>query len=82
MLFYMREVELNILVKIKVFKQVDEMTDREMFHEYEKMRKQSYMVKRLYRNWFRAREASSNVFALNSSLGSKENSTDPGIVEQ
>lgn len=44
----MRRVELDVLVQLKVFKDLDEMNDREMFVEYEKMRKQSMKVKEKY----------------------------------
>ncbi|CDW82050.1 UNKNOWN [Stylonychia lemnae] len=43
-----RYIELNILLRLGVFKNVDEMTDKEMFFEYDKMRKQSYVMKRRY----------------------------------
>ena len=53
MIYKLREVELDILITIKVLKNVDDMSDREMFHEYEKMRKQSYLVKKMYRSWYK-----------------------------
>ena len=65
MIYYMKRVELEILITIKVLKNVDDMSDREMFHEYDKMRKQSYLVKKLYSSWFRQRDK--NGFTINMS---------------
>jgi hypothetical protein len=42
----MRHLELQALVHMGVFKDLDEMIDREMFVEYDKMMKQSYKVRR------------------------------------
>ena len=43
-----RRIEFDVLVKMGIFKDIEEMNDREMFVEYDKMRKQSLKVKQRY----------------------------------
>ena len=43
---YLRHCELAFLFSIGHYKNLDDMTDKEMFAEYEKMRKVSYIMKR------------------------------------
>lgn len=43
---YLRHCELQILFNIGHYKNLDDMTDKEMFAEYDKMRKVSYIMKR------------------------------------
>jgi len=38
------------LISVGVFKDVEEMNDREMFIEYDKMRKQSHKVREKYKD--------------------------------
>jgi hypothetical protein len=38
-LLVMRQVELDVLVELGVYKNVELMTDKEMFSEYEKLKK-------------------------------------------
>ena len=40
-LLLMREVELEALVKLGVYKNVENLTDKEMFSEYDKLKQQS-----------------------------------------
>jgi hypothetical protein len=49
--FLLRDVELSVLMNIGVFKDIFEMNDREMFNEYDKLRKLSYRVKEKYRGY-------------------------------
>lgn len=46
----LRTIELDYLIHIGIFKNVDDMSDREMFNEYDKMRKQSYLMKKKYKS--------------------------------
>ena len=58
-----RQVELKALIEMGIFKDLDEMNDREMFTEYDKMIKQSKKVRNQYgktRN-SRARDPSSDT---------------------
>ena len=58
-----RQVELKALIEMGIFKDLDEMNDREMFTEYDKMIKQSKKVRSQYgksRN-ARAREAGTDT---------------------
>jgi hypothetical protein len=45
-----RKIELQVLISVGVFKDVEQMNDREMFIEYEKMRKQSHKVRQKYKD--------------------------------
>jgi hypothetical protein len=45
-----RKIELQVLISVGVFKDVEEMNDREMFIEYDKMRKQSHKVRQKYKD--------------------------------
>ena len=50
LLVLMRQVELQVLVALGVYKNVENMTDKEMIDEYEKLKKQSRkMQKRIER---------------------------------
>ncbi len=52
----LREVEIDILLIIGVFKDLFEMNDREMFQEYDKLRKMSSKVKTKYAKYRRQLE--------------------------
>ena len=47
----LKDVELEVLISIGIFKDIFEMSDREMFLEYEKLRKVSYKVKQKYKKY-------------------------------
>ena len=47
----LREVEIDVLISIGVFKDLFEMNDREMFQEYDKLRKMSLKVKSKYKKY-------------------------------
>jgi hypothetical protein len=47
-----RRVEVNVMLGVGVFKDVKDMSDQEMFQEYDKMRKQSFRIKQRYRRYW------------------------------
>jgi hypothetical protein len=47
----LRQVEVDVLISIGVFKDIYDMNDREMFQEYEKLRKVSLKVKNKYKKY-------------------------------
>ena len=47
----LRQVEVDVLISIGVFKDIFEMNDREMFQEYDKLRKVSLKVKNKYKKY-------------------------------
>lgn len=47
----LRQVEVDVLIAIGVFKDIYEMNDREMFMEYDKLRKVSLKVKNKYKKY-------------------------------
>jgi len=47
-LLKLKQCELSALIKMGIFKDLDEMNDREMFQEYDKMIKQSKKVRNQY----------------------------------
>ena len=51
MALILKDVELEVLISIGIFKDIFEMSDREMFLEYEKLRKVSYKVKQKYKKY-------------------------------
>ena len=51
MALILKDVELEVLISIGIFKDIFEMSDREMFLEYEKLRKISYKVKQKYKKY-------------------------------
>lgn len=52
----LRKVEVKAMIALGIFKDVNEMNDREMFTEYDKMRKQSLRVKEKYKKYRQARD--------------------------
>jgi len=48
-LLVMRQVELEVLVELGVYKNVELMSDKEMFSEYEKLKKQSMKLQKRVR---------------------------------
>ena len=49
MLLLMRSIELQVLVNIGIYKNVELMSDKEMFSEYEKLKKQSNKLQKRLR---------------------------------
>ena len=48
-LIMLRHAELEVLVKLGVYKNVENMTDKEMFSEYDKLKKQSMKLQKRIR---------------------------------
>lgn len=46
---YFRQLEMNVLVDLQIYRNIDKMTDREMFEEYEKLFKQAKRMRRRHK---------------------------------
>jgi len=55
-LILLRQAELQVLVKLGVYKNVENLTDKEMFSEYDKLKKQSLKLQKRLRKQNRNRE--------------------------
>ena len=67
----LREVEVDVLISIGVFKDIFEMNDREMFQEYDKLRKVSLKVKNKYKKYRRQLEKEEREEVPSAHLGNR-----------
>lgn len=65
----LRQVEVDVLIAIGVFKDIYEMNDREMFMEYDKLRKGSLKIKNKYKKYRQQLEKDERDDFLAASLG-------------
>lgn len=61
LLVLMRQVELQVLVSLGIYKNVENMTDREMIAEYEKLKKQSRKMQRRLRKQKKTSKATQHL---------------------